>query len=165
MAHGPRIKGTFILTDGLPVPFLYNPNEVRESRSVEWAKKRGFGMSHPRSQYVGGNNRQISFEMWMNNPFRWNGITTEMPLEAYIEAFFDLTRPIHRGGILVSGPPTVLLVLGTMVRRVKIASVTVTRRMWSKELRLRMATLSLELFQVVDRSMNRMNSFQTYAAV
>lgn len=163
MAVGPQIKGLFILADGAPVPFLYNPNEVRESRTVEWAKKRGLGMSHPRSQYVGGNDREISFTMWLNLPTRWNSTTTFVPLEVYIESLFDLTRPVHRGGILVSAPPTVTLLLGTMVRPVKISSIEVTHRMWTKEMVLRMATVNVSLFTVVGVSVNRANSAQTFA--
>lgn len=163
MAIGPQIKGLFLLDDGAPVPFLYNPDEVREGRTVEWAKKRGFGMSHPRSQYVGGNDREISFTMWLNDPFRWNGVATRVPLEPYIETFFDLTHPIHRGGILTSAPPTVTLILGATVRRVKIASLEVMHRQWNELLVLRKATIAITLFEVVDVSKNRVNSLQTFA--
>lgn len=50
-----KLKGVFILTDGAPVPFLYNPDELTEVRSVSYEKKNVIGMSHPRVHYKHGN--------------------------------------------------------------------------------------------------------------
>jgi len=162
MAIGPYIKGVFILDDGVPIPFLYNPNEIRESRSVNWAKKNGLGMSHPRSQYTGGGDREITFTMVLNNPWDWGGTRIPMSLELYIGSLIDLTYPIHRGGVLEAGPPTITFAFGVDVRRVKIARVDVVKKHWTKYLVLRQAEVSLTLFEVVDESRNRINAFSTY---
>ena len=147
----------------MPVPFLYNPNEISERRSVNYAKKPGLGMSHPVSQYVHGNDRELSFTMVVNNPWRWGGVSVPMPLEAYIESLYDLTYPIHRGGTMVAAPPTVIFAFGPLVRRVKVTSVEVARKQWNKLLILKRAEISLTLCEIVEESRNRLNSWATYA--
>jgi len=160
---GPLVKGIFIVPDGAPIPFLYNPVEIGEDYSANYAKGGGLGRSHPHSNYSGGSDQPLQFTMTVRDPWNWNGVSSRMPLEPYINYLYDLCLPIHRGGQMVSAPPTVTFIFGQLVRNVRIQSVRVRRTKWSQYLELQRAEIDITMFEVVNISKNRVNSIQTWS--
>lgn len=156
------LKGLLIPDGGAPLPFLYNPVEIPESYGAEYDSPRGAGRSHPHNHYTGGTNQEINFSMGLRNPWRWLGKSTPVPLEPYITLLFDLCLPIHIGGQMVDGPPTVTFLFGAIVKRVKIRRIEVVRKRWTEMLALKEATVDVDMFEVLETTKNRVNSYKTW---
>ena len=156
----PKGKGLILLDDGLPIPFLYNPNEIEEGRSVQYAEKFPLARSHPRIHYQYGKGKKISWPMSARNKMRVGSIEFPYPLEVYIDQIYDLTYPIFDDSIMIAAPPTVLVLFGTFVRAMKFTEVNVTVKKWSNTLIMKYAELSINCIEITDQTRQRINSFK-----
>ena len=156
MVIEPLLKGMFVLDDGIPIPFAYNPEEIDEDRSVTYGEKHPLGMSHPRYHYTYGNGRTQSWSMSASNRLRVAGIKVPFPLEVYIETLYDLTYPVWKAGEM-SAPPVVLFLFGGFVRRLKIKSIKVTGKKYSSVLLLEHVDIQITTFEVLVKGKERLN--------
>ena len=156
----PKVKGILILTDGIPVPFLYNPEEIEETRSVQYEEKTPLSMSHPRYHYEHGNGRPLTWTMSARDFMEHGSVKMPFPLEIYIEMLYDLTYPIHRGGMMIDGPPEVLFIFQFFFRWLKIKEIKVTRDKWDQWLTAKHADITLTTVEVVEYSKQRLNSIK-----
>lgn len=154
----PKLKGIMILTDGLPVPFLYNPEEIEETRAVHYEEKNPLGGSHPRMQYMYGKGRTQTWTMSARDFLKIGNVKMPMPVELYIEMLYDLTYPIYQGGSMVYGPPEILFIFQFFIRWLKIVEIKVIRKKFTQWLTLKHALISITTFEVVDETKERANS-------
>lgn len=156
----PKLKGILIVPDGAPIPFAYNPSEIRETRGVSYAEKNGIGMSHPHLHYQHGTGNEISWTMTVRDKMNVGGVKMPLAAEAFIASLMDLTFPIHKGGMMVDGPPALLFVFQIYIKYMRITNIEVTRKEWDQNLSLKRADISLTTKEVVFSSKQRINSLQ-----
>jgi hypothetical protein len=154
------LKGVFVLPDGLPVVFQYNPEEISEKREVEYAIKQPMFFSHPVYHYQYGKGNEFSFKMVLRDHSRIGDLKIPMPIELQVESLQDLTYPIRKLGEMIDAPPKICFVFSAYVRMCKIKSIEVERKDFDKFLLARSATIKISLFEVVDECKNRKNSWK-----
>ena len=160
MDTGALLKGVFIIDDGAPVPFLYNPKEIKETRVVNYVMKKGLSSSHPAYHYQNADGRKVTFTMTPFDHVYVGGTRIPTPLLAYVETLVDLTYPIHEDGMMIAEPPTVLFVFQAFVRFLKLQKVDYTYKEYDRLLSPTQAVISVEAFEVVDKSKQRFNSIK-----
>jgi len=89
---------------GEVLPFQYNPEEITDDKSTDYAAIKIPGMSHPRYQFVAGEPRRISFPLQL-----FKG-----PVKEEVEWIRSLLYPEHAGTMLKNAPHKVLLFLGLL---------------------------------------------------
>ena len=156
----PLIRGILILDDGLPVPFMYNPNEIGEKRSVQYEEKNALGYSHPRLHYRFGKGRDITWTMSVRDFMEVGGLKFPFLAEIFIESLYDLTYPIYEDGVMIEAPPTLYFVFGPFVRPMKIIDINTTMIKWDPILLLKHAEITLTTKEDVTETKQRINSFR-----
>ena len=164
---GSIVKGVFVADkESLPLVFQFNPSELREYRSVNYNKHEPLGFSHPIYHYKNGNGNEISFTMLVKRNWMVAGIYVPFPAETYANLLLDLTYPIRgKDGTLAAAPPKVKFVFGKYIRNVKVRSVELLKTEFTDKLGLKYAQISLELFEVVGHSHDRINSKKNPASL
>lgn len=152
------VKGVFLIDDGIPVPFLYNPKEIKETVVTNYSVKKGLGSSHPHYHYQNGDGRKLSFTMVVFDHMDVAGKRIPFPLIPYVETVIDLTYPIHEDGLMIAEPPTVLFVFQAFIRFLKLQKVDYVLKEFNNILSSTQASISIEAFEVVDKSKQRFNS-------
>ncbi|MHB9036939.1 MAG: hypothetical protein ACYC64_09740 [Armatimonadota bacterium] len=84
--------------------FQYNPDEITDEKSTDFATIKVPGMSHPRYQYVAGEARKISFKMSF-----FKG-----PVKQKVAWLQSLLYPQHEKTVLKNAPHKVLFFLGDL---------------------------------------------------
>lgn len=84
--------------------FQYNPDEISDEKSTDFATIKIPGMSHPRYQYVAGEARKITFKL----------VFFKGPVKEKIAWLQSLLYPQHDKTILKSAPHKVLFFLGDL---------------------------------------------------
>lgn len=128
--------------------FQYNPDDVTDDKSTDYAAIKVPGMSHPRYQFVSGEARKIEFRLVL-----FKGKVKEKV--AWLQS---LLYPQHEKTILKSAPHKVLFFLGDLypgvlciVRQVRVHYF----HMFDKDNLLpQHAEVELSLEEVVTRSVN-----------
>jgi hypothetical protein len=159
----PFLKGMFILTDGLPIPFLYNPVELPEERTVNYDKKEPIGYSHPIYHYKSGGGNSFDITLRVRNRMKFFGKTVPISVNLYCEALMDLTYPIRKLGVMISAPPIIIFSFGTMIKKVRIEKVNVVKKEFDALLNPVYADINVRMFEVVTKNQDRMNSFKSPA--
>ena len=162
---GSLIKGALIVPDGVPIIFLYNPDEIPEDRTVNYEKVDAVGFSDPVYHYKSGGGTTFSWTMSIRNFRRValaGGARLPVSVDLYIRMLKDLTFPIRKGGIMIDGPPTVLFAFGTMVKTCKIVSISVVRKKWNAFLIPTWAVATIECVEVRRKNQNRRNSIKSF---
>ena len=86
------------------VEFQFNPDDIADDKSTDYAVVRIPGMSHPRYQYVSGKPRKIAFKVKL-----FKG-----PVRDKVHWLRSLLYPEHSGTMLKHAPHRVLLFLGEL---------------------------------------------------
>ena len=84
--------------------FQFNPSEITDEKSTDYATIKVPGMSHPRYQYVAGEARKISFQLSL-----FKG-----PVKKKVAWLQSLMYPQHEKTILRSAPHKVMLFFGEL---------------------------------------------------
>lgn len=150
-------KGIFILKDGFPISMFYNPKEVSESRSVNYAKHQPLNVSHPVYHYVNGGEETLNFTMLVKSNVKIINANVEIPVELYLESIADLTYPYFEGNVMKAGPPVITFVFGAMVKDIIISSLEIKKDFWDRFLRLKVSHITINSLVVVKKSKNRLN--------
>jgi hypothetical protein len=100
------IKGVLVdLVDNSRLEFQFNPSEVDEGKDTEIASVKIPGRSHPRHQFVCGEEREIAFKLEL----------FKLPdLKERVRWLQSLQYPTHDGSMLKKAPHKVLFVFGTL---------------------------------------------------
>ena len=150
-------QGIFILKDGFPISMFYNPKEVSESRSVNYAKHQPLNVSHPVYHYVNGGEETLNFTMLVKSNVKIINANVEIPVELYLESIADLTYPYFEGNVMKAGPPVITFVFGAMVKDIIISSLEIKKDFWDRFLRLKVSHITINSLVVVKKSKNRLN--------
>jgi hypothetical protein len=84
--------------------FQYNPDEISDEKSTDFATIKIPGMSHPRYQYVAGEARKIGFKL----------VFFKGPVKERVAWLQSLLYPQHDKTMLKSAPHKVLFFLGDL---------------------------------------------------
>jgi hypothetical protein len=84
--------------------FQYNPDEITDDKSVDFATIKLPGMSHPRYQFVAGEARKIDFRL----------VFFKGPVKQKVVWLQSLLYPQHEKTMLKSAPHKVLFFLGDL---------------------------------------------------
>lgn len=128
--------------------FQYNPDEIIDEKSTDFASIKVPGMSHPRYQYVAGEARRIAFRVsFFKGPVKKN--------VAWLQS---LLYPQHEKTILKSAPHKVLFFFGDLYPGVQCIVRQVRVRYFhmfdSESLLPRHAEVDVTLEEIVSQSMD-----------
>ena len=84
--------------------FQYNPDEISDEKSTDFAAIKIPGMSHPRYQYVAGEARKIAFKL----------VFFKGPVRESVAWLQSLLYPQHEKTMLKNAPHKVLFFLGDL---------------------------------------------------
>jgi hypothetical protein len=84
--------------------FQYNPDEIMDEKSTDYATIKVPGMSHPRYQFVSGEARKIAFTV----------VFFKGPVKQKVAWLQSLLYPQHERTMLKSAPHKVLFFLGDL---------------------------------------------------
>ncbi|MHB9037906.1 MAG: hypothetical protein ACYC64_14710 [Armatimonadota bacterium] len=84
--------------------FQYNPDEIMDEKSTDYATIKVPGMSHPRYQFVSGEARKIAFTV----------VFFKGPVKQKVAWLQSLLYPQHEKTMLKSAPHKVLFFLGDL---------------------------------------------------
>jgi hypothetical protein len=84
--------------------FQYNPSEIGDDKSANYADIRIPGISHPKHQFVAGGNRRIVFKLFL---FKGN-------VKQQVAWLQSLLYPVHSGTMLKSPPHRVIFIFGEL---------------------------------------------------
>ena len=84
--------------------FQYNPDEITDEKSTDFATIKVPGMSHPRYQFVAGEARKISFKL----------ILFKGPVKQKVAWLRSLLYPRHEKTMLKHAPHKVMLYFGDL---------------------------------------------------
>lgn len=84
--------------------FQYNPDEITDEKSTDFATIKVPGMSHPRYQYVAGEARKIAFKL----------VFFKGPVREKVAWLRSLLYPQHEKTMLKNAPHKVLFFLGDL---------------------------------------------------
>lgn len=84
--------------------FQYNPDEITDEKSTDFATIKVPGMSHPRYQYVAGEARRITFKL----------VFFKGPVKQKVAWLQSLLYPKHEKTMLKNAPHKVLFFLGDL---------------------------------------------------
>lgn len=146
----PKLKGVFVLDDGVPVPFMYNPAEITETRKVNYKKTQPKAVSHPRLHYQYGEGFEQSWSMSVRNVMDIGGVRLPFNVDLYIATITDLTYPVFNDTMMTKAPPTVMMVFAEFVRFVKITEIVAVRKEYNQFLIPKAATVTIKTIDDAD---------------
>jgi hypothetical protein len=128
--------------------FQYNPDDIADDKSTDYAAVQIPGMSHPRYQYVSGKPRKIAFKVKL-----FKG-----PVRDKVHWLRSLLYPEHAGTMLKNAPNRVLFIFGDLYPGVECVVRNVKARyfhMFDRDNLLpQHAEVDLVLEEYVDESVN-----------
>ena len=159
MIPGALVKGLFVLTDGAPIPFLYNPAEIDDGRTVEYEELTPLGFSHSVLHYKHAKSDPITFTMSVGSRVPYTTVQVPMSVEAFIALLEDLTCPVFKAGRMVSAPPEVILIFGMFIKTGLVKGIKVSRKSFSPLLTIERADIAVTFQETVKINRNRINAF------
>lgn len=159
MIAGALVKGLFVLGDGAPIPFLYNPAEIDDGRTVEYEELSPLGFSHTVHHYKHAKSDPITFTMSVSSRLPYTNVQVPMTVEAFIGLLEDLTCPVFKAGRMVSAPPEVVFIFGAYIKIGVIKGIKVARKQYSPLLTIERADISVTMQETVRTNRNRINAF------
>lgn len=153
------VKGLFVLQDGAPVPFLYNPSEIDDGRTVEYEELNPLGFSHSVLHYKHAKSDPVTFTMSVGSRLPYTSIQAPMSVEVFIGLLEDITCPVFKAGRMVSAPPEVVFVFGMYIKTGLIKNIKVSRKQFSPLLTIERADIAVTMQETVRVNRNRLNAF------
>lgn len=165
-------KGHFSIAEsGEMYRFMFNPNEMNDQHSVNYARQGVPGVSHPIIQFASGGERTISFELWLDgdrgrtrrgaiNSLR-SADTREnsLTIQDDLDFLYSLTLPVETEGRIFSDvhPPVILFTFGTMFEAMPCVLTSAPHKItkWDSRMNPIRGTVGITLEQKVSRSVKR----------
>ena len=134
---------------GKRVEFDLNPEEFSDTGDTEYAGIDIPGMSNPKLQYTGGNERVLSFTVFLHH-----GATEDVP--SAIRQLQSWRYAEYTNGRLNNPPPRLLIVIGETWpdEQWVLRTCNVTRKRFDKELHCNYAEVELEFVQFITESID-----------
>jgi hypothetical protein len=142
-------KGYLINTqNNAKINFQYNPEKFNDKQSVNYSQIKSPGMSYPRYQYVGGEVRQVSFELFLDATGWSRDDMDNSPIRGMINYLNNFT-PDANSGSQFTAPPTLIFGFGWFVKECVLTNFDTDYQMFTPDLQpLRaIVTLTLSLIQ------------------
>ena len=134
-----RTKGVIMnRVTGEYKPFIYNPTTFSNSRSVNYTSIKSAGSSYPLTQYVNGNEKQISFEL-----FLYDKVGNKV--NEYID-FLNTFLPVK--GTRFNVPPTLIYSFGNYVSECVLLSLETEYTDFDINLKPTSAKVKISLMEV-----------------
>ena len=121
-------------TTGEVKSFLFNPESISDSRTVNFSEINAPGSSYPIFQYVNTGARTMTLDLFLSN-------TTKGTVKTYL-AFMEKFLP---KGTKFSKPPILVLAMGSDVRECIVTSLNRNFTDFDKNLDVKRATISIGL--------------------
>lgn len=121
--------------------FQYNPETFSDKRQVTYAQIKSPGISYPRYQYIGGEARELTFELFVDEHEHKSGIKNW-------QTFFYNVLPTPNSGKRYTQPPTVLFAFGKYVQTCVVTNVDTQFTMFDKSLKAIRATFNVTLLVI-----------------
>lgn len=139
---GAKTKGYIKnLSTGGIMKFLYNPETFEYSRGATYAEIAAPGMSYPDTQYVRGNSRTFSVELFVfDKPYSGWFDSHKGFLEDFLPPEVNSTDYVK--------PPEMLFCFGNFIRRCVLNNLTVREEEYDSSGGVTMGRFTLELRQV-----------------
>lgn len=143
------INGYLVDADtGDRLEFQYNPSNISDEKSTNYAETKIPGMSHPRYQYVSGEPRRIVFKIELFKD----------SVKQKVDWLRSLQYPEHSGSMLRNAPHRVILIFGDLYPGVTCIVRAVKVRYFGmfdpNNLEPQRAEVDITLEEYVDQSVN-----------
>lgn len=125
---------------GQILTFQYNPPEFEDSHMVNYAPLTSPGMSYPMFQYVGGEVRRVTFELFLD--------AREDPTRSLVKkhiAFLHDFIPRANSGKAFTPPAIMVFAFGWFVKNCLLEDMKIRYEMFDEELNPIRATVQLTL--------------------
>ena len=120
-------------------PFLYNPSSFQDSTQIVYNEVKTCGMSYPIPVYGGGEQRRITFDIYLNDKVE-NGITRSFT--SHLRGFLP---PERKAGYQFKAPKNIIFSFGWFVKECKLQGLDINYTAYSPDLRPIEATVSITL--------------------
>ena len=132
---------------GTRVMFDFNPNQIQDEKSTEFAEINIPGMSHPRLQFTNGGSRTLSFVIQLHY-----GATDDVPKT--IKTLQSWLYPEYEGEKLKKPPAKLLLIFGNSWpdEQWVLRSCNVQNKRFDKNLNCIAADVDIELVEFIEKS-------------
>ena len=117
--------------------FLFNPESVSDSRSVSFNEISSPGSSYPRFQYIKGEARSLSLNLFLRDTKKG----TVKDYLSFLEGFLPT-------GSKFSKPPVLIFAMGSDVRECILTDLQRNYEMYDKNLNPTQVTVTLSLIQL-----------------
>ena len=118
--HGARVKGLVMnMETKVPYMFQYNPTILEHSRGAEYAEISAPGSSYPVMQFIKGNARDFTVELFLYDHLYAGTVTTA---EEYFKKFLPKENNRNR----YSKPPIMLFYYGTFIKKCILTNMAIT---------------------------------------
>lgn len=151
------IRGRFTIVErGIDKTFMFNPNDVSDTKGVNFGEGDVAGASHPVVQFGGGKARKISFELYLDGDRGQLARGEEkLSIKREIDFYRSLEYPAKYGeGANAVAPYTVLFTMGEMYQQLPcfVEEAKVKINYWTPRMEPVRATISITLREVVKES-------------
>lgn len=137
MGRGARTKGYIKnLNTGKINKFLYNPEQFSTSRNVNYSEISAPGSSYPVFQYVGGEVKTITFDLFLYG--NKDEVRTQIK---FLEGFM----PEEKSKTLFKRPPLMLFAFGSYIKTCILEGYSEEFGLFHSDLRPRIAIIRLSL--------------------
>ena len=141
-------KGSIAEVDtGERIMFTLNPESIEDRKATDYASVGIPGMSHPRYQFTGGGERELSFKIYLHKGAGEDVPTALKLLRSWLYAEYS-------DGKLVEAPKKLLIIFGDSWpdETWLLKSMHITHNKFDRELNSIYAEVALEFIEYIDES-------------
>jgi hypothetical protein len=146
-----------IVGRGITRAFMFNPNEINDTKGIKAGSNEVPGISHPVAQFGAGSERNIKFELHLDGDrgkVARGHSTLSIANEIHFYQSLEYPGEYHKAGMQAVFPYLVLFTFGELYQRVpclvRTAGVKVIQ--WTPKLEPQIAKISMHLTEIVDKS-------------
>lgn len=115
VVHGAKTKGYIKnLKTNIIKSFMYNPTSFSTSRTVSFGELTSPGISYPKFQYIAGQVRTISIQIFLNGE--------PSSVVDYV-GYYEGLLPSEKSGDVYNAPPVILFAFGSFIKKCLVESV------------------------------------------
>lgn len=138
-----KIKGLLVPEEDFPIPFLYNPVEIKDDKDTDYSEIKALGYPDPNYHFISGGGRTVDFNLHFNDNILQYGT-----LELLVKSIRKLQYPSREVGMIKKSPPTITFIFGVFIMRGKIVSTKILRKRFGVFLNLKEVTIAVTMKQV-----------------
>lgn len=139
---GAKTKGYIVNCDtNKSISFQFNPTTFQHSRGATYSEIVAPGMAYPTTQFIHGNSRAFSIELFMHDR-PYTGIIAEY------ETFLNKLLPPEKNKSKYKKPPEILFCYGSFIRRCVVENLDTLMEEYDNNARPIQAVFTISLKQV-----------------